>query len=931
MSKLSYNVIFKEIPSTTNLVSVDSSLAGVVPMFVTSTTHATRIQRYELTKEQVQLLENNPLIKSVEPTLDRLPAVPEDDWIQTARFYRSSDSFSSQVGHPDTNPNNKNWALLRCTEGVNRANWGKTGFTGHFTGTEIQLQLGTIDVTSSGKHIDIVIIDSGHVPSNFYEFQKNPDGTGGTRVVEYNWNQHLPELIGESGPPTDYGADKVGEHGTIVASFAAGNTQGWARDANIYTFSYLYDWHENVASPVSYIRAFHRNKPINPATGRKNPTIVNNSWSYRFTDSRVKDHVGELWDQDGTRLLSGSLAPENVSNFYSGVTSRYRSGSQYTSNQLTPLFLNDQSFDNSSAAENSKYIISSNNDLTGNRILSLPDPSTWPVAPYHKSWYKEQYSIISSWTPITNDAVVTIQGPATLTVAGSQGIKDASGSWRGTIQTEFKIFKGSQLINTSYGTLVTHSSVPTMQVDSFAGFEIRLPDNAVYELRYKSIINTTSPQDQSQSTSRRFTKLWVTNPQVSCSKTPNFFGEAQNIPRTFPGDGLGGNISPPFDITWVGFVCDQISFPRAGMLDLSLKGDTDYLSSTSHRIFFNKTSYINDLLEGYSGPNDYFTYSTSTVTGSTGSRVYTVSINCNSIYNEMYWKPAQKETQILYRFRENSPNTVEVEIGKNQPFVKPAGTYALETFRDLGWRSSGLQMYIESVAVDHIEAMEEGIICIGSAGNNGNTMPVQGDPTYNNKFLYTNTGTIDIPGYYKIGQEVTPGGAGGPDRALAIGAIENSSLDRLAYFSTRGSLVDLSAPGSGLYFGSSPSSVSAVVDPRNPPGTPTQFLKVANGTSFSSPNVCGVAALILEHFPYFTQKELKEYLLKTAGVNQINEFQYGDNLGGKWNDWLLKGTKNNYLKYKKERRSDGQVTPTPTRSFRPVTGAVYPRRRPGIK
>lgn len=74
-----------------------------------------------------------------------------------------------------------------------------------------------------------------------------------------------------------------------------------------------------------------------------------------------------------------------------------------------------------------------------------------------------------------------------------------------------------------------------------------------------------------------------------------------------------------------------------------------------------------------------------------------------------------------------------------------------------------------------------------------------------------------------------------------------------------------------------------------------------------------------------------QYLITLARINQINEFQYGDNLGGKWKDWSLKGTKNNYLKYKKERRSDGQVNPTPTRSFRPVSGAVYPRRRPGIK
>ena len=31
-----------------------------------------------------------------------------------------------------------------------------------------------------------------------------------------------------------------------------------------------------------YIRAFHLNKPINPATGKRNPTITNHSWGYSY-------------------------------------------------------------------------------------------------------------------------------------------------------------------------------------------------------------------------------------------------------------------------------------------------------------------------------------------------------------------------------------------------------------------------------------------------------------------------------------------------------------------------------------------------------------------------------------------------------------------------------------------------------------------------
>ena len=49
----------------------------------------------------------------------------------------------------------------------------------------------------------------------------------------------------------------------------------------------------NTGTPVpdllifDYLRAFHRNKAINPDTGIKNPTITNHSWSYRYDFSDI--------------------------------------------------------------------------------------------------------------------------------------------------------------------------------------------------------------------------------------------------------------------------------------------------------------------------------------------------------------------------------------------------------------------------------------------------------------------------------------------------------------------------------------------------------------------------------------------------------------------------------------------------------------------
>ena len=63
------------------------------------------------------------------------------------------------------------------------------------------------------------------------------------------------------------------EHGAHCTGNVAGNTQGWAKDANIYNLTYYDD--------PQYVLKFHKEKPINPETGRPNPTVMNNSWGYR--------------------------------------------------------------------------------------------------------------------------------------------------------------------------------------------------------------------------------------------------------------------------------------------------------------------------------------------------------------------------------------------------------------------------------------------------------------------------------------------------------------------------------------------------------------------------------------------------------------------------------------------------------------------------
>ena len=163
-------------------------------------------------------------------------------------------------------------------------------------------------ITASGKNVDVLIVDSviSTTARNHPEFAVNADGTGGSRVQHFNWFSLNSALGYGSNGTYDYSDD--GEtHGVHVAGTAAGNTQGWARDANIYNIQPFGQNHGSGELDSlkywDYIRQWHNNKTINSETGRRNPTISNHSYS--FQHGRTSGTYRQAEDDGSADIVSG--------------------------------------------------------------------------------------------------------------------------------------------------------------------------------------------------------------------------------------------------------------------------------------------------------------------------------------------------------------------------------------------------------------------------------------------------------------------------------------------------------------------------------------------------------------------------------------------------------------------------------------------------
>lgn len=261
-----------------------------------------RNTHYMLSDEEAEQVRNDPRVVACDLTPEQLGIFPGASRIQTGDFQKNTGSIGSD---------DKNWGLYRVSKGQTVANWGSDNVT--------KITNQTITATSTGKNVDVVIVDT-HINPDHPEFAVNIDGTGGSRVNQIDWFSYS-SILGQVTPATytysTSGQPPNDNHATHVAGTVCGNTQGWATDANIYNLTYS-DALSGVAAWGTklwdYLRYFHSNKPINPNTGRRNPTITNHSWGYFYGSGGILplSSITSVTYRGVTTTLTGTDAEKKI-------------------------------------------------------------------------------------------------------------------------------------------------------------------------------------------------------------------------------------------------------------------------------------------------------------------------------------------------------------------------------------------------------------------------------------------------------------------------------------------------------------------------------------------------------------------------------------------------------------------------------------------
>ena len=322
---------------------------------------------------EAESLKNHPHISWVELDPSSYPdEYPKPShyikrWDKNVKVYRDLDanapvSTGATVGELDRT----GWQIVRSGIKTNTEAWGSaTGNPG--------VILSDVSYSLTGKNVDVIIHDSGvlqyhpefmdennqsrvrdvildgpyYIDPNYFDNvipavkYTKPDGRVGIATTSARdwWINSAKRsagfsTIGTISVPTDYtvpnclGTDLIGTntigagHGTACAGLVAGKNLGHAFEANIWNMSGIGDPTSiTIEQNYDLMKLFHLYKPVNPETGRKNPTLVNGSWGYQAAFSSSSTVTYRFRGTTGTFLGSASVT-DQVTAMKSGLNNQ---------------------------------------------------------------------------------------------------------------------------------------------------------------------------------------------------------------------------------------------------------------------------------------------------------------------------------------------------------------------------------------------------------------------------------------------------------------------------------------------------------------------------------------------------------------------------------------------------------------------------------
>lgn len=179
-----------------------------------------------------------------------------------------------------------------------------------FGGEDAYLENQTISQNYAGQYVDIVAIEAGTPEVANDVWVNHPDAlddSAASRFVEMDWNL-WGSIFASANIQVTNGTNYLSDHAIGVLSAAGGLICGWAKVSSLRVI-YIGGSGDGVTSVYNAVLNWHKNKPINPATGRRNATITTGAWGYGGVDHEIAIRVDEIaqitsYDDQGNQTIT---------------------------------------------------------------------------------------------------------------------------------------------------------------------------------------------------------------------------------------------------------------------------------------------------------------------------------------------------------------------------------------------------------------------------------------------------------------------------------------------------------------------------------------------------------------------------------------------------------------------------------------------------